>query len=158
MSQTPAAAADGKKPEKSYLSSAVDTIKWAGGSRSATPTQPKPSGSSPADSLPPVGPGGGDHSTSHLYGRSASSYPPDCPPLKVLWFHATDVGGYVFFRLCWNRMLTCFPSGTETQTSVPESSTKASTAGSDATRRTEKVPCLFHRRLATHRGCLPEAA
>ncbi|KAK1973970.1 DDHD domain-containing protein [Colletotrichum cereale] len=79
-----------RKPEKSYLSSAVDSINpWAGG-RSTTPTQ------TPKDPPPPSvqGPNSrpGDHSITHLYGQSIKSYPADCPPLNVLWYHATDVG------------------------------------------------------------------
>ncbi|KAK2011685.1 DDHD domain-containing protein [Colletotrichum eremochloae] len=78
-----------RKAEKSYLSSAVDSINpWATG-RSATPTQ------TPKDPPPPPvqGPNSrpGDHSITHLYGQSIKSYPADCPPLNVLWYHATDV-------------------------------------------------------------------
>ena len=32
-----------------------------------------------------------NHSTTHLYGQSFARYPPDCPPLRVQWFHAVDV-------------------------------------------------------------------
>lgn len=32
-----------------------------------------------------------DHTTSHTYGQSLRSYPPDCPPANVVWFHAVDV-------------------------------------------------------------------
>ncbi len=74
-----------KKPEKSYLSSAVDSIyPWGGGSTSA----PNPDNPPPHPS-PPTNPA--DHSTSSIYGRSFKRYPPDCPPLKVQWFHAVDV-------------------------------------------------------------------
>jgi hypothetical protein len=70
------------KTEKSYLSSAVDSLNpWASSSRTATPTPNTPTSTT-----------NGDHSTTHLYGQSIKSYPPDCPPLRVLWFHAVDVG------------------------------------------------------------------
>ncbi|TPX15816.1 uncharacterized protein E0L32_000150 [Thyridium curvatum] len=75
---------DDKKPEKSYLSSAVDSINPWSGNRSATPT-PK----DPQPDPTPVNPG--DHSTTSTYGRSFKRYPPDCPPLAVQWFHAVDV-------------------------------------------------------------------
>lgn len=79
-----------KRLEKSYLSSAVDSINpWAASSRSTTPT-PK---DVPVQQQLVKGTGSvaGDHSTTHLYGCSAKSYPSDCPPLKVLWFHAVDI-------------------------------------------------------------------
>jgi hypothetical protein len=74
-----------RKAEKSYLSSAVESINPWGGSRSTTPT--------PRDDIrnaapPPVTV---DHSTTHLYGRSQKCYPADCPELNILWFHAVDV-------------------------------------------------------------------
>lgn len=73
-----------KKPEKSYLASAVDSINPWSGSRSSTPTpkdpQPKPAALNP-----------GDHTTNPFYGQSFKKYPSDCPPLKVQWFHAVDV-------------------------------------------------------------------
>ncbi|KAH6667010.1 DDHD domain-containing protein [Plectosphaerella plurivora] len=69
------------KSEKSYLSSAVDSLNpWANSSRSVTPTPNTPTTSTTI----------GDHSTTHLYGQSIKSYPSDCPPLRVQWFHATD--------------------------------------------------------------------
>lgn len=75
----------GSKPEKGYLSSAVDSLNpWASSSRSSTPTPRDPQAG-------PVSAAQGDHSTTHLYGQSIRSYPRDCPPLNVLWFHATDV-------------------------------------------------------------------
>ncbi|TDZ24943.1 putative phospholipase [Colletotrichum orbiculare MAFF 240422] len=76
-----------RKPEKSYLSSAVDSINPWSGSRSSTPTPkdppPQPNTASTART--------GDHSITYLYGQSTRSYPADCPPLNVLWYHATDV-------------------------------------------------------------------
>jgi len=78
-----------KKTEKSYLSSAVDSINPWAASRSTTPTQklkPEP------DSLLAAAPANpDDHSTTHLYGQSFRTYPSGCPPLKVQWFHAVDV-------------------------------------------------------------------
>ena len=35
---------------------------------------------------------GGDHSVSHSHRLSFKSYPKDCPPLSVHWYHAVDVG------------------------------------------------------------------
>lgn len=32
-----------------------------------------------------------DHLTTAFYGQSSRSYPKDCPPLEVQWFHAVDV-------------------------------------------------------------------
>ncbi|GKU01556.1 ddhd protein [Fusarium langsethiae] len=78
-----------KKTEKSYLSSAVDSINPWAASRSTTPTQ-KPKAEQ--DSLLAAAPANpDDHSTTHLYGQSFRTYPPGCPPLKVQWFHAVDV-------------------------------------------------------------------
>jgi hypothetical protein len=78
-----------KKTEKSYLSSAVDSINPWAASRSTTPTQ-KPKAEQ--DSLLAAAPANpDDHSTTHLYGQSFRTYPSGCPPLKVQWFHAVDV-------------------------------------------------------------------
>ena len=83
-----------KKAEKSYLSTAVDSINpWAAG-RTTDSGQPKRP-TTPTPSSTPVPPSSGrprDHSTNPLYGISWQSYPEDCPPLRVLWFHAVDVG------------------------------------------------------------------
>ncbi|KAJ4318104.1 hypothetical protein N0V84_007003 [Fusarium piperis] len=77
-----------KKTEKSYLSSAVDSINPWASSRSTTPTQKAKS----EDARPaPVPANPDDHSTTHLYGQSFKSYPAGCPPLRVQWFHAVDV-------------------------------------------------------------------
>lgn len=78
-----------KKTEKtSYFPSAINP--WSG-SRSTTPT-PK---DQPLPPPPPPNPlsqtNRGDHSISSIYGHSLKSYPADCPPLKVQWFHAVDV-------------------------------------------------------------------
>ncbi|KAK4239950.1 phospholipase DDHD2 [Achaetomium macrosporum] len=73
-----------KKAEKSYLASAVDSINPWAGSRNATPTAKEPQ--------PVIAPSNtGDHTTNPYYGQSFRSYPLDCPPLKVQWFHAVDV-------------------------------------------------------------------
>ncbi|KAH8671165.1 DDHD domain-containing protein [Xylariales sp. PMI_506] len=80
-----------KKPEKSYLASAVDSINPWTASRSSTPTprdkeMPPPPKSSAQPSKP-----ADDHSVTTLYGQSFRRYPPDCPPLNVQWFHAVDI-------------------------------------------------------------------
>ncbi|KAK2625277.1 hypothetical protein QTJ16_005646 [Diplocarpon rosae] len=78
-----------EKPEKSYLSTAVDSISPWGGSRSSTPR--------PTSSIVPgEGSGlghqrGGDHTTQSWHGFSSKRYPADCPPLNARWFHAVDV-------------------------------------------------------------------
>ncbi|GJC85305.1 putative phospholipase C20G8.02, mitochondrial [Colletotrichum liriopes] len=80
-----------RKTEKSYLSSAVDSINpWAGG-RSSTPTPTPTPKDPPPQPVPAPTSRPGDHSITHLYGQSIKSYPADCPPLNVLWYHATDV-------------------------------------------------------------------
>jgi hypothetical protein len=75
------------KPEKSYLSAAVESISPWSTSRSSTP---KPSSAST------TGPElasqqGTDHSLNRHHGISARRYPKDCPPLNVRWFYAVDV-------------------------------------------------------------------
>ncbi|KAI8633756.1 DDHD domain-containing protein [Xylariaceae sp. FL1651] len=79
-----------KKPEKSYLASAVDSINPWNMSRSTTPT-PKDSSSLPRPKPKPSSHKADDHSTNTLYGLSLRKYPVDCPPLNVMWFHAVDV-------------------------------------------------------------------
>ncbi|KAF4504064.1 hypothetical protein G6O67_008679 [Ophiocordyceps sinensis] len=80
---------DDKKPEKSYLTSAVESINPWASSRTSTPTpdnkrnEPRPPPAPSAASR--------DHSTTPLYGQSFRTYPKDCPPLTVQWFHAVDV-------------------------------------------------------------------
>ncbi|POR38760.1 Putative phospholipase C20G8.02, mitochondrial [Tolypocladium paradoxum] len=78
-----------KKIEKSYLSSAVDSINPWATSRTTTPTpdnkRDEPAAASGAAAAP------GDHSITPLYGQSFRTYPKDCPPLHVQWFHAVDV-------------------------------------------------------------------
>ncbi|KAI0538192.1 DDHD domain-containing protein [Xylaria digitata] len=80
-----------KRPEKSYLASAVESMNPWTTSRSATPT-PKESSSLPQPkSKPPPAQKADDHSTNTLYGHSFKKYPADCPPMNVMWFHAVDV-------------------------------------------------------------------
>lgn len=83
-----------KKPEKSYLSSAVDVINPWSTSRTATPTPDNKDGgsaSAPDGTATPKGAAPGDHTTTPFYGQSFRTYPKDCPPLNVQWFHAVDV-------------------------------------------------------------------
>lgn len=75
-----------KKQEKSYLSSAVESLSpWS------TPrnTTPKPK-EDPAAALLQTTPQVTDHSVSHHRGISLRKYPSDCPPLKTRWFYAVD--------------------------------------------------------------------
>ncbi|SPO07148.1 related to phosphatidic acid-preferring phospholipase A1, contains DDHD domain [Cephalotrichum gorgonifer] len=80
-----------KMSDKSYLASAVDSINpWA--SRGANSGQPKRSATpTPAPTPEPTSSHPIDHITNPLYGISRKSYPEDCPPLNVMWFHAVDV-------------------------------------------------------------------
>ncbi|KAI0017699.1 DDHD domain-containing protein [Xylariomycetidae sp. FL0641] len=90
-----------KKAEKSYLASAVDSINPWNSSRSNTPPTAANTNaastaiSKDAPTLPKPAPAptmkAEDHSTNTLYGKSFKTYPPDCPPLNVMWFHAVDV-------------------------------------------------------------------
>ncbi|KAI1199650.1 DDHD domain-containing protein [Nemania serpens] len=82
-----------KKPEKSYLASAVESINPWTTSRSSTPTpKPKDSSSVPQPKpAPPPARKADDHSTNTLYGYSLRKYPADCPPMNVMWFHAVDI-------------------------------------------------------------------
>ncbi|KAI1467877.1 DDHD domain-containing protein [Daldinia caldariorum] len=77
-----------KKTEKSYLASAVDSINPWTTSRSTTPT---PKDVAPKTGKTPPTKKAEDHSTNTLYGQSFRRYPPECPPLNVMWFHAVDV-------------------------------------------------------------------
>ncbi|KAI2640011.1 DDHD domain-containing protein [Xylaria nigripes] len=80
-----------KKPEKSYLASAVESITPWTTNRSTTPTiKDNPPLPQPIEN-PPAAQKADDHSTSTLYGHSFKTYPDDCPPLNVMWFHAVDV-------------------------------------------------------------------
>ncbi|KAF2402548.1 DDHD-domain-containing protein [Trichodelitschia bisporula] len=93
--------------QKGYLAGLTAFTPW--GSRSTTPKpQPAAAGSGggkpyepPKAEAPnieglksediPAQQRGGDHTISHRHRLSLRNYPPDCPPLKVQWFHATDV-------------------------------------------------------------------
>lgn len=79
-----------KKAEKSYLSSAVDSINPWAASRSTTPVQVN---QKVVEETHPIQPAANpdDHITNPFYGQSFKTYPPDCPPLNVQWFHAVDV-------------------------------------------------------------------
>ncbi|RYO88011.1 hypothetical protein DL766_004986 [Monosporascus sp. MC13-8B] len=87
-----------KKVEKSYFASAVDSINPWNTARSTTPT---PKENPPAKAAPKPTPKptptptptkkADDHTVNTLYGQSFRRYPPDCPPLNVMWFHAADV-------------------------------------------------------------------
>ncbi|TGJ88763.1 hypothetical protein E0Z10_g65 [Xylaria hypoxylon] len=81
-----------RRPEKSYLASAVESMNPWTTSRSATPA-PKDSSSlpQPKSMPPPPAQKAGDHSTNTLYGNSFKKYPADCPSVNVMWFHAVDV-------------------------------------------------------------------
>ncbi|KAF8865107.1 DDHD-domain-containing protein [Acephala macrosclerotiorum] len=77
-----------EKPEKSYLTAAVESISPWGGSRSSTP---KPqTASAPGEGSGLKNQHGGDHSTQRWHGLSSKRYPPDCPPLNARWFYAVD--------------------------------------------------------------------
>lgn len=93
LSRMPLGTGD-QKPEKSYLSSAVDSINPWSSSRIATPTQtPSPDSRKQAERAATTEQGAtpGDRTPTALYGQSFRTYPGDCPPLKVQWFHAVDV-------------------------------------------------------------------
>jgi hypothetical protein len=79
-----------EKPEKSYLTVAVESISPWSGSRSSTPKPPSTAAPREASGL--RNQQGGDHTTqSWKYGLSSKRYPPDCPPLNARWFYAVDV-------------------------------------------------------------------
>ncbi|KAG6012627.1 hypothetical protein E4U43_007711 [Claviceps pusilla] len=81
-----------KKPEKSYLSSAVDSINPWSASRTATPASAADNkqeatavvaGLDSTTTVPDKSAASGDHSITPLYGQSFRTYPRDCPPLNV---------------------------------------------------------------------------
>ena len=82
-----------KNGERSYLSSAVESINpWAAKPTSSATLAKKTKIDEVSGAVTNVSPfGPGDHSITHLYGQSLHTYPPDCPPLNVQWFHAVDV-------------------------------------------------------------------
>jgi hypothetical protein len=97
-----------EKPEKSYLSVAVDSISpWGSSSRSSTP---KPT-SATATGGSGLKSGGGDHITQYWHGLSQKRYPPDSPPINARWYYAVDVRRTIGFM---RRQLTS-PSDSETQ-------------------------------------------
>ncbi|KAH6674148.1 DDHD domain-containing protein [Halenospora varia] len=78
-----------EKVEKSYLTSAVESISPWGGSRSSTP---KPTQTiNPGEASGLKNQHGGDHASQHWYGLSSRDYPTDCPTLNARWFYAVDV-------------------------------------------------------------------
>lgn len=80
-----------KKMEKSYFASAVDSINPWNTARSTTPTpKENPLAKPPAAKTTPTKKAD-DHTVNTLYGHSFRRYPPECPPLNVMWFHAVDV-------------------------------------------------------------------
>lgn len=108
-----------KKVEKGYFSSAVDSMNPWAGSRSTTPTPKEPASSSTTPPLPSTsGPSTvpGYHTTSHVYGQSLKRYPPDCPPLNVMWFHAVDVS--------WSLLSRAFPALDLTPGTDPQAETQ----------------------------------
>lgn len=87
MTSTSSAAAP-KKVEKSYLTSAVESISpWTTG----RPATPKPAEGSGVAAEAQASQRGGDHSVGRSHGISTRRYPEDCPPLKTKWFYAVDV-------------------------------------------------------------------
>lgn len=77
-----------EKPEKSYLTAAVDSISPWGSSRSSTP---KAAPSPTSRETPELkNQHGGDHTT-QAWGFGAHRYSPDCPPLNARWYYAVDV-------------------------------------------------------------------
>ncbi|OBT48524.1 hypothetical protein VE00_01280 [Pseudogymnoascus sp. WSF 3629] len=89
MTPPTSSAAAPKKVEKSYLSSAVESMSpWT----SARPATPKPAQGSgmAAEAQAQAAQRGGDHSVGRSHGISTRRYPEDCPPLKTKWFYAVD--------------------------------------------------------------------
>ena len=77
-----------EKPEKSYLTTAVESTFW-GGSRSSTP---KPTSvAAPGEFSRLENRHGEDHTRPSWRGLSSKRYPADCPPLNARWFYAVDV-------------------------------------------------------------------
>jgi hypothetical protein len=75
---------------KGYLSSLSSYSPWASKSVMTKPSQPKDNGAKSME----TGHGaqrGGDHTVSNRHRLSLRSYPHDCPPLNVQWYHAVDV-------------------------------------------------------------------
>ena len=82
------------RPEKSYLSAAVDSISPWTASRSSTP---RPLGKN--ESAPKLqGQQGGENSFNYRHGLSLRKYPEDCPPANIRWFYAVDVRLFLFLH------------------------------------------------------------
>lgn len=142
---------DDKKPEKSYLTSAVESINPWASSRTSTPTPDKKRN----EPRPPPAPSAAsrDHSTTPLYGQSFRTYPKDCPPLTVQWFHAVDVRPDA-------RPVAAPPdsvsAGAEAETSARQNR-PTSTKGRQAPGPSQEVHRLLTLRLEETRSSLPEA-
>jgi len=89
MDPTPENKVGGGKAEKSYLTTAVESITWSS-SRSTTPKPTLTSAAGPAEASGLRNQHGGDH-TAHHWGLSLKEYPYDCPAPNVRWFYAVDV-------------------------------------------------------------------
>ena len=89
-----------QKADKSYLTSAVESLNpWA-----VKPATPAPTDKAEDRSTTPTMASSAeprDHATTPFYGQSLRHYPPDCPPLKVQWFHAVDVRTHEIGRWCF---------------------------------------------------------
>ena len=118
-----------EKPEKSYLSAAVESISPWGGSRSSTPKPP----ATAAEGSGLKNQQGGDHTTqSWKHGLSSKRYPPDCPPLTARWFYAVDVEFATLVWL-WISLISDIDSQTKTQVA------KESPGGNKACATAQKV-------------------
>lgn len=94
------------KPEKSYLSAAVESISPWSTSRSSTP---KPSNSTGTGGPELISQKGTDYSLSHHHGISLRRYPKDCPPLNAHWFYAVDVSYGLLYALGLDKPLLTSP-------------------------------------------------
>lgn len=76
---------------KSVFSDISSFSPWA--SRNATPKLDQKKANDERKQHPaPKMERGGDHAVSHSNRLSFKNYPKDCPPLRVHWYHAVDVG------------------------------------------------------------------
>jgi hypothetical protein len=80
---------DTEKPEKSYLTAAVESFNPWAASRSSTPDTASLAAKEEGSGL--KNQHGKDHSTPRRHGLGSRRYPPDCPPLNARWFYAVDV-------------------------------------------------------------------
>ena len=77
---------------KSVFSDISSFPPWA--SRNATPKLDQKKANDERTQHPaPKMERGGDHAVSRSNRLSFKNYPKDCPPLRVQWYHAVDVGG-----------------------------------------------------------------